>query len=47
MKVPEIKAKQEYRPPKLHIYGDLTEMTNAHARGQKSDNSGASMLKTG
>ena len=46
MKVPEIKAKQEYRPPKLHIYGDLTEMTKAFARGTKSDHQG-SMLKTG
>jgi hypothetical protein len=39
MRVPEIKPKQQYRPPKLHVYGDLTEMTKAGARGGKNDGS--------
>ena len=37
MRVPEIKPKQEYRPPKLHIYGDLAEMTKGGARGGNHD----------
>ena len=46
MKAPEIKPKQEYRPPKLHIYGDLTEMTKAGARGGKNDHGGGDVKTT-
>ena len=46
MKAPEIKPKQEYRPPKLHIYGDLTEMTKAGARGGMNDHAGGNVKTT-
>jgi hypothetical protein len=45
MMVSRVKPKQEYRPPKLHVYGDLTQMTKSHSSGQKSDTGGAH-LKT-
>lgn len=40
MKVPHIKPKQEYRPPRLQMYGDLTQMTKAAASGSKNDHFG-------
>jgi hypothetical protein len=45
MMVSRVKPKQEYRPPKLHIYGDLAQMTRSKTSGAKSDTGGAH-LKT-
>jgi hypothetical protein len=45
MMVSRVKPKQEYRPPKLHVYGDLTQMTKSKSSGTKSD-TGGPHLKT-
>jgi hypothetical protein len=43
MKVPQMKPKQEYRPPRLQVYGDLTQMTKAGPSGPKNDHGGGSI----
>ncbi len=45
MMVSRVMPKQEYRPPKLHVYGDLAQMTRSKPSGRKSDTGGAH-LKT-
>jgi len=36
--------KKEYRPPKLHVYGDLSQITKAHPPpGAKNDHSGGNV----
>jgi hypothetical protein len=40
MEIPEMKPKQEYRPPRLHAYGDLAQMTKAASSGAKHDHLG-------
>jgi len=38
MKQPSEKpAKKPYQPPKLLVYGDLTQMTKSHAQGGRVD----------
>ena len=46
MIVSRMQPKQEYRPPKLHIYGNLTQMTKAQASGMKSDGGGPHVKTT-
>jgi len=37
----KVEPKQEYRAPKLVVYGDLSQITNAHPPpGPKNDHSG-------
>lgn len=37
----KVAPKQEYRPPKLQVYGDLSQITQAHPPpGAKNDHSG-------
>lgn len=40
MKVVTEGCKQEYRPPKLSVYGDLADITKANASGPKNDHLG-------
>jgi hypothetical protein len=41
MRVAEVPAKKPYRPPKLTVYGDLTEMTMAKEGGMRMADGGA------
>ncbi|HEY6129040.1 MAG TPA: hypothetical protein VIW23_12740 [Candidatus Acidoferrum sp.] len=44
---PETKVKREYHRPKLQVYGDLTQMTNAATiKTTKSDHSGGKFKTT-
>ena len=46
-RVLEMKPKREYRAPKLHVYGNLTQMTKAtNAMTKKSDHSGGKLKTT-
>jgi hypothetical protein len=47
MKKVEVKAKREYRPPKLEAYGNLAEVTRATtANTNKNDHSGGKFKTT-
>jgi hypothetical protein len=46
MKVPVMKPKQEYHPPRLYLYGDLTQMTRAGSKGTKNDHLGGKFKTT-
>jgi len=35
---PEVSAKKPYQPPKLTVYGDLTQVTLGMLGGRKRDN---------
>lgn len=39
----KVVPKQEYRPPKLQVYGDLSHITKAMTTGSKNDHSGGSV----
>ena len=40
------RSKKTYEQPHLQVYGDLREITQAHASGMRSDNTGQQMGKT-
>jgi hypothetical protein len=42
---PKVSAKKAYQPPKLTVYGDLTQMTLGMLGGTKMDN-GTMMIRT-
>lgn len=43
-----VPPKKVYQPPKLHVYGDLTEMTKTKGpRGMMDGGKGAAMNRTG
>ncbi len=39
-RAPEVPAKKPYQPPKLTVYGDLTEMTKAKEGGMRMADGG-------
>ena len=46
MRVSSNKPKQEYRPPKLHAYGDLTQQTQAKSNMGSNDGGSGHNHKT-
>lgn len=36
----KVEPKQEYRAPKLVVYGDLSQITNGSPTGSKNDHTG-------
>ena len=47
MTVPQTNPKREYRAPKLHVYGDLSEMTKASTQNfAKNDHLGGKFKTT-
>lgn len=46
MKPGQLPSKQEYRPPKLCAYGDLTAITRAASSGSKNDHNGGKFKST-
>jgi len=42
----KVEPKQEYRAPKLIVYGDLSQITKGNPKGPKNDHTGGSNKTT-
>jgi hypothetical protein len=47
MKVLDLKPKQQYHPPRLHIYGDLAQLTRTTSNMGSNDGGSGKSHKTG